>query len=150
MDKWLDRLDRLLVIIRPKSYNLFAKSVIGLGLILVADSQLNLSQVILIALYEHFFGYSEVLRDLIGKNTSNLWTGPLLIFGGMTYHYLVTTGEKLVNLSVDGVYYVPDTANDHTGGNLNAGILFEVGMVSINIGYHSFTSSTYFGIGGSF
>lgn len=53
-------------------------------------------------------------------------------------------------LSVDGIYYVSDSAKDHAGGNLNAGILLNAGSVSFNIGYHSFTSSAYFGIGGSF
>ncbi len=52
--------------------------------------------------------------------------------------------------SVDGKYYVPDTANDHTGGNINVGLLFEVGVVSLNLGYHSFTRRAYFGLGGNF
>ena len=95
--------------------------------------------------------YEELLIFNVGltKKITSAFNGYL----GIGYAAVEGYAEKYdptFILSVDGVYYVPDTANDHTGGNLNAGILFEVGRVSINIGYHSFTSSTYFGIGGSF
>ena len=53
-------------------------------------------------------------------------------------------------LGSDGDYYVDDPANDESGGNLNAGILLGVGKVVFNFGYHSFTSSPYIGVGGSF
>jgi|AZIK01.1.fsa_nt_gi hypothetical protein len=53
-------------------------------------------------------------------------------------------------LASDGKYYVDDPANDESGGNLNAGILFGTEKIVFNLGYHSFTSSAYFGIGGRF
>ena len=58
--------------------------------------------------------------------------------------------DPLNILANDGEYYVDDPANDESGGNVNAGIILGVGKVVFNLGYHSFTSSPYFGIGGRF
>lgn len=107
MDKWLDRLDRLLTIIRPKAYNIVAKSIIGLGVILVADSQLNIVQAIVIALYESFFGYSEVLREFINNNSSP-WLGLVLIIIGLIYHYLMTIGKEQIELRLYELPKVPE------------------------------------------
>ena len=53
-------------------------------------------------------------------------------------------------LAGDGKYYVDDPANNESGANFNAGIVFWMEKIAFNIGYHSFASSTYFGIGGRF
>lgn len=50
-------------------------------------------------------------------------------------------------LASDGVYYEDDPDNDESGLNLNAGLMFGLGSVALNVGYHSFTSSLYFGAG---
>ncbi len=99
MDKWLDRFDRILTIIRPKAYNIIARSVIGLGIILVAESQLNITQAIVIALYEYFLGHSEVLREFINNNSSP-WLGMVLISSGLIYHYLMTVGKEQIELQI--------------------------------------------------
>lgn len=97
MDIWLDRLDRLLNIIRPKAYNVIAKTVIGLGVAFVAESQLNIIQAVVIAGYESLFGYSEVLRNFI-EGGSNPWIGLFLIVIGLIYHYFMTVGKERIDL----------------------------------------------------
>lgn len=53
-------------------------------------------------------------------------------------------------LSSNGSYYVNDSQNDETGLNINPGIIISLEKIIFNLGYHSFTGSTYFGIGGQF
>lgn len=95
MDIWLERLDKIIKIIRPKAYNVIARTIIGLGVVVVAESQLNIIQAIVVALYENYFGVSEILRSLIG-GASNLWVGLFLIVIGLVYHYLMTVGKDQV------------------------------------------------------
>lgn len=107
MDVWLDRLDRLLTILRPKAYNVIAKTVIALGVALVVESQTNIVQAIVVALYESLFGYSEFLRGLIGGST-NPWVGIFLIVSGLVYHYLVTIGKEQIELRLSQAPKIPD------------------------------------------
>ncbi len=51
-------------------------------------------------------------------------------------------------LASDGIYYVDVPSDDESGVNLNAGVIFGFEKVIFNIGYHSFSSSVYFGVGG--
>ena len=97
MDIWIERLDRLLKIIRPKTYNIIARTIIGLGVVLVAESQLNIIQAIFIAAYESLLGRSDILREYM-EGSSSPWIGLFLIAVGLIYHYLITVGKELVEL----------------------------------------------------
>lgn len=97
---WIDCFDRILTIIRPKTYNIIARSVIFLGVLLVTESQLSIVQAIVIALYEHFLGRSEVLREFI-NNSSSPWLGMILIFSGLIYHYFMTIGKEQIELRLN-------------------------------------------------
>lgn len=93
MDRWLDRLHKLITIIRPKAYNVIAKTIVFLGATLVAESQLNIIQAVVVALYESLMGHSDILRELISSATSP-WVGIFLITIGLIYHYFMTTGKS--------------------------------------------------------
>jgi hypothetical protein len=97
MDVWIERLARFLTIIRPKAYNVITRIIIGLGVVLVTESQLNILQAVLIAGYETMFGYSEVLRKFI-EGSPNPWLGLILIVIGLIYHYLMTVGKQQIDL----------------------------------------------------
>ncbi len=74
-------------------------------------------------------------------------------YAGIGYVSVTGVAEKndpMKILSGDGRYYVDDPENDESGANLNAGIIFGIEKIIFNLGYHSFTSSAYFGIGGRF
>lgn len=102
MDIWLERLDRLLTIIRPKAYNVIARIIIGLGVVLVAESQLNIVQAVVIAGYESLFGHSEILRNFMA-GSSNPWIGLFLIVIGLIYHYLMTVGKERIDLRLSEI-----------------------------------------------
>ena len=95
--------------------------------------------------------YEDLMIFNVGitKRISSVLGGYL----GVGYAFVEGFAEKYDPyhiLSSNGYYYVSDTAKDESSGNVNAGILLDAGSVTINIGYHSFTSSAYFGIGGRF
>jgi hypothetical protein len=107
MDNWLERLDRFLTIIRPQAYNVIARATVGLGLVLVAESQLNIAQFTVIAVYENLFGYSEFLREhLVGG--ASPWMGLFLIVVGLAYHYLITAGKEQVELRLSEIPKKPE------------------------------------------
>ncbi|WP_350547095.1 hypothetical protein [Pseudoalteromonas sp. 5-MNA-CIBAN-0065] len=106
MDIWLERLDKFLTIIRPKAYNVIARTIVGLGVVLVAESQLNIVQALVIAGYESLFGYSEILRDFM-KGSSNPWVGLFLIVIGLIYHYLMTVGKEHIDLRMSEIPKTP-------------------------------------------
>ena len=58
--------------------------------------------------------------------------------------------DPLQILGSGGTYYVYDPANDHSGVNLNAGVILMLEKLALNIGYQSFTKTAYIGIGASF
>lgn len=75
------------------------------------------------------------------------------LYGGIGYGAVTGVARKydpMLILGNNGTYYVPDTANDKSGVNLNLGALVSSGNVSLNVGYHSFAKTAYFGIGGSY
>jgi hypothetical protein len=97
MHKWLDGLERFLTIVRPKTYNWIARAVITSGILLIAESQLNFAQALVIATYEYFLGHSDILRQLI-QGSPSPWLGVFLIVTGLTYHYFMSTGIEKINL----------------------------------------------------
>lgn len=106
MDVWIERFDRILTIIRPKAYNVIARIIIGMGIALVAESQLNILQAVIVASYESMFGYSEVLRKFI-EGSSNPWIGLFLIVIGLIYHYLMTVGKQQIDLRLSQIPQKP-------------------------------------------
>ncbi|MFG1489910.1 hypothetical protein ABMA58_11735 [Oceanospirillum sp. HFRX-1_2] len=95
MDIWINRLEIIINIIRPKAYNTIAKMVVGLGCTIIATSQINIIQVFGVAAFEDIFGKSDWLRDTVSSE-SNLWVGSLLVLSGLIYHLLVTVLKELV------------------------------------------------------
>lgn len=106
MGKWLGHLEKFLSILRPKAYNVIARIVIGLGIALVAESQLNIVQALTIAFYENFAGRSEILREFL-NGSSNPSVGILLIFIGVIYHYLMTVGMEQIQLRISALPQQP-------------------------------------------
>ena len=107
MNRYLDNIIRLISTLRPKTYNIIAKSVIGLGIVLVAESQIKILHIIAVSLYEKAFGYSELLRDFIYSEVDS-WLGIFLIVIGLLYHYFVTVGQKIINLNEASKANVPE------------------------------------------
>lgn len=50
-------------------------------------------------------------------------------------------------LDASGTYYVNDPVNDKSGGNVNAGLMAIFGTIGFNVGYNSFLSAAYVGVG---
>lgn len=96
IDKWLGYLSRFLNIIRPKTYNVIARVVVGVGATLVI-SQTHIVEAVVVAVFESYFGRSDVLRDYLSQE-SNLHWGAWLIAGGLIYHLLMTVGTDLVDV----------------------------------------------------
>ena len=95
MDVWLERLKRFLEIIRPKTYNIIARSLVIAGVTIVIESQINILQVALIYFCELLFGNSEILIDLF-QGTTTPWLGLIIILIGVVYHFAITVGKDLV------------------------------------------------------
>jgi hypothetical protein len=74
-------------------------------------------------------------------------------YAGLGFVSVTGVAEKhdpLHILASDGTYYVDDPENDDSGMNLNTGVIFGLGSFALNLGYHSFTNSLYFGAGMKF
>ncbi len=94
-DDFLSFLERIICIIRPKYHNVISRVVIGAGLLLVVESQVNLIEALGVALFEKLFGPSEYLRHLFA-GSSYPWIGVILVVCGLVYHAVVTVGLELV------------------------------------------------------
>lgn len=98
---------------------------------------------------------TERYKDLIMGNvgiTKNV-TPSFVVYAGVGYASAAGVARKYDPLGIlggGGTYYVNDPQNDKSGANLNAGIIFVLDKLALNIGYNSFTSSAFFGIGGRF
>ncbi|MNF65939.1 hypothetical protein D3C84_477200 [compost metagenome] len=92
--------------IRPKSYNIIARSVIAAGVVLVL-SQTNLAEALVISIYENFFSKSEVLRAFLDQGSSQ-WLGFILILAGFIYHFSMTVGQELVTLKLQSAPKLPE------------------------------------------
>ena len=95
--------------------------------------------------------YKEIMLFNLGitKKVTSYLSG----YAGVGYASATAIVQKYDStriLASDGQYYVNDPNNDESGGNLNAGIIISMEKIIFNLGYHSFTSSAYFGIGGRF
>lgn len=95
VNNWIDVIERVLNLIRPKAYNAIAKAVVFTGIGLLIESQVNFVHVLAVALFEEYIGKSEILRIVL--NASNDPTiGFSLISVGMVYHIAMTLGKDYV------------------------------------------------------
>jgi len=95
--QWLTLLERVIELIRPKSYNTIAKLAIFSGVGLIVESQVNFVHALVVALFEKFIGRSELLREFLIA-TDNPSLGVFLVIAGMVYHLLVTLGKDFIKI----------------------------------------------------
>lgn len=95
LDKWIDRLERVIKLIKPRFHNAIARTVIVFGLALCVEAQINIFEAMAVAVFEHFFGPSDFLRSLFATST-NVWVGVVFVIFGLIYNALVTVGLELV------------------------------------------------------
>ncbi|MEZ9297675.1 hypothetical protein AB4168_04135 [Vibrio splendidus] len=94
--KWVDLLEKVIKLIRPKAYNAIARWVIGVGLLQIAESQAKIAHAFVIALFEEYVGKSEILHSFLNA-TSDPTTGLILVLGGLGYHLVVTLGKDYID-----------------------------------------------------
>jgi len=96
VSKWIDLLEKIINLIRPKAYNTIARWVISVGLVQIAESQVKIVHAFVIALFEEYVGKSEILRSFLSA-TSDPSTGLTLVLGGLGYHLIVTLGKDYID-----------------------------------------------------
>lgn len=94
--RWVDLLERLVNLIRPKAYNTIAKLVVGIGLLQITESYTKIVHAFVIALFEENIGKSEVLRSFLSA-TSDPTAGLILVIVGLAYHLVVTLGKDYID-----------------------------------------------------
>jgi len=97
----------------------------------------------------------ERYKDLAIGNIgiTKKFTQNLTVYAGVGYASATGGAKKYDPLHIlgsNGTYYVDDPANDKSGANFNAGLIISLEKLAFNLGYNSFTSSAFFGIGGKF
>ncbi|PKM19527.1 MAG: hypothetical protein CVV11_07805 [Gammaproteobacteria bacterium HGW-Gammaproteobacteria-15] len=97
MESFFKSLAWFIKAIRPKTYNVIARSLVWFGLMLMVESHFGIVQTLMLAGYESFFGTSEILRNYVASN-SNPWVGFLVVVLGLVYHILMTVGKELSDL----------------------------------------------------
>lgn len=96
VNNWLDIVERVINVIRPKAYNTIAKLVVYTGIGLIIESQVNFVHALVVALFEEYIGKSEILRSVL-EVSSDTGVGVLLVIAGMTYHLAVTLGKDFID-----------------------------------------------------
>ncbi|PSV56720.1 hypothetical protein [Photobacterium sp. GB-3] len=94
--KWIDLLEKIIKLIRPKAYNTIARWVIGVGLLQIAESHAKIAHAFVIALFEEYVGKSEILRSFLSA-TSDPTTGLILVLVGLGYHLIATLGKDYID-----------------------------------------------------
>jgi len=93
--EWLERLEKVIQLIKPRFHNAITKTVVIFGLGLSVESQINIFEAMAVAVFESFFGKSEFLRELFATSTS-VWIGVTFVIFGLIYNAVVTVGLELV------------------------------------------------------
>lgn len=96
-NRWLEILSFIFNLIRPKFHNSITKVVVIFGLTLSVESQVNIIEAFAVAIFEYFFGPSEVLRSLFAGNT-NPWIGVFFVVFGLIYNALYSIGLEYVKV----------------------------------------------------
>ncbi len=94
--------------------------------------------------------YKDPLVINVGATKS---FGKVGLFAGLGYGATQGVARKydpLHILAKDGVYFVDDPEFDESGVNFTAGGTIDLGRMSMDIGFNSFTSSAYVGAGWNF
>ncbi|WP_240224689.1 hypothetical protein [Rheinheimera hassiensis] len=107
LDKFLDVLERLLEILRPKTFNVIARlsAITGLGLII--ESQVNIFQAILIAIFEEFIAKSDWLRSIV-DGLADPSVGIYVLSISLIYHLLMSLGLEYISIFKARVPKVPE------------------------------------------
>lgn len=92
----LDILERIIKLFKPKFHNKITKIIIFFGFTLCVESQFNLIETFLVALYETNFGKSDYLRTVF-ESRANPWVGLTLIVFGLVYSAVTTLGLDLIS-----------------------------------------------------
>ncbi|MGE6473183.1 hypothetical protein [Serratia proteamaculans] len=95
VNDWIDIVERILNLIRPKAYNTIAKAVVLTGIGLIVESQVNFLHAVVVALFEEYIGKSEILRSVLNASSDHT-VGVLLVLTGMVYHIAVTLGKEFI------------------------------------------------------
>jgi hypothetical protein len=85
----------------------------------------------------------------ITKSLTKYFSG----YGGLGFSILSGVAKKYDPMHIlgsNGTYYVPDDENDESSINFNIGTIINIKKVCIDIGYNSFRSDMYFGLGWKF
>ena len=93
--KNIEKIKRMIDIIKPKYYSFITKSVIFVGLGIIVESETGILKAIVVDIYIKVFGGSEIFTNLLEGNPSP-WLGFSLVFVALVYHYLVTTGSNIL------------------------------------------------------
>jgi len=105
------------------------------------------------------WSFDDPLRDtyknlaMINLGVTNGLGEMGLIYLGVGYAWVIGQAryyDPMHILAPDGIYYTDYADNDDYGFNFNAGIIFLIGNLSLNAGYHSFSGETAFGVGWRF
>jgi hypothetical protein len=97
-ENMLSILRHLVAIFRRKTHNRLALIVIGAGITLAIESQVNFLELVVIAAFEQAFGPSEIVRTLF-VDDSLPWIGVALVVAGLTYHFLIKIGLAYIDKS---------------------------------------------------
>ncbi len=104
--KWIDVAERIISLIRPKTYNTIAKIVVYTGIGLIIESQVNFVHALITALFEEYIGKSEILRSVLNVSSDST-VGVLLVITGMAYHLVVTLGKDFIDTKRAGLPKYP-------------------------------------------
>lgn len=92
---WLALLKLLPQYLWPKTYNLIARVSVLTGLALMIESQVNIFQGIMVALFEEFIAKSDWLRSIVDGQTS-FWVGFTVFLVGLVYHLVMSLGLEYI------------------------------------------------------
>lgn len=72
LERVIDLFERVINLLRPQAYNTIARLVVGTGLLLLAESQVNFVHALIVALYETYIERSELLRNVLNASLNQL------------------------------------------------------------------------------
>ncbi|WP_173484221.1 hypothetical protein [Marinobacterium sp. xm-d-420] len=90
---------------------------------------------------------------LINVGATFATTDNLSLYAGVGYASADGYAKKYDSshiLGSDGIYYTPDTARDESGVNFNGGLIITGQKYGVNLGYNSYNSAIYVGLGAKF
>lgn len=98
LERVIDLFERVINLLRPQAYNTIARLVVGTGLLLLVESQVNFVHALIVALYETYIERSELLRNVLNAS-SEPTIGITLVLAGLAYHVIVTVVKDYVEVT---------------------------------------------------